>query len=181
MPFFNEIFTKKELEELLENEVFQKMTGSKENPLNSPELLESENWFCIHGKFISKNMTIIGRAWVAASLNNRDITPVKIFYMTGEFLEVKTGHSWNVSTIQSFNYLLWNEYKIIPVKVFSKDYERITTILKSTYSKIKEEKNLCEKEMIRYLLESGAEVKALFWNEIPGFKPLNKYEDEGKK
>lgn len=28
---------------------------------------------------------------------------------------------------------------------------------------------------------SGAEVKALFWNEIPGFKPLNKYEDEGKK
>ena len=35
--------------------------------------------------------------------------------------------------------------------------------------------------MIRYLLESGAEVKALFWNEIPGFKPLNKYEDEGKK
>ena len=40
---------------------------------------------------------------------------------------------------------------------------------------------MCEKEMIRYLLESGAEVKALFWNEIPGFKPLNKYEDEGKK
>lgn len=38
MPFFNEIFTKKELEELLENEVFQKMTGSKENPLNKPEL-----------------------------------------------------------------------------------------------------------------------------------------------
>ena len=71
MPFFNEIFTKKELEELLENEVFQKMIGSKENPLNRPELLESENWFCIHGKFISKNMTIIGRAWVAASLNNR--------------------------------------------------------------------------------------------------------------
>ena len=60
------------------------MTGSKENPLNRPELLESENWFCIHGKFISKNMTMIGRAWVAASLNNRDITPVKIFYMTGE-------------------------------------------------------------------------------------------------
>ncbi|MFR5322035.1 MAG: hypothetical protein ACLTGQ_12335 [Mediterraneibacter gnavus] len=71
MPFFNEIFTKKELEELLENEVFQKMTGSKENPLNKPELLESENWFCIHGKFISKNITIIGRAWVAASLNNK--------------------------------------------------------------------------------------------------------------
>ena len=181
LAVFNQIFTKEELEELLENEVFHKMTGSKENPLNRPELLESENWFCIHGKFISKNMTMIGRAWVAASLNNRDITPVKIFYMTGEFLEVKTGHSWNISTIQSFNYLLWNEYKIIPVKVFSKDYERITTILKSTYSKIKEEKNLCEKEMIRYLLESGAEVKALFWNEIPGFKPLNKYEDEGKK
>ncbi|MBS6162226.1 MAG: hypothetical protein KIC52_13540, partial [Firmicutes bacterium] len=121
----------------------------------------------------------IGRAWVAASLNNRDITPVKIFYMTGEFLEVKTVHSWNVSTIQDFNRLLWNEYNIIPVKVFSKDYERITTILKSTYSKIQEEKNLCEKEMIRYLLESGAEVKALFWNKIPGFKPLNK--DEGKE
>ena len=34
---------KKELEELLENEVFQKMIGSKENPLNRPELLESEN------------------------------------------------------------------------------------------------------------------------------------------
>ena len=181
MPVLNQIFTKKELEKLLENEVFQKMTGSTENPLNRPELLESENWFCIHGKFISKNMAVIGRAWVAASLNNRDITPVKIFYMTGEFLKVKTGHSWNVSTIQAFNYLLWNEYKIIPAKVFSKDYERITTILKSTYSKIKEEKNLCEKEMIRYLLESGAEVKALFWNEIPGFKPLNKYEDEGKK
>ena len=124
MPFLNEIFTKKELEELLENEVFQKMIGSKENPLNRPELLESENWFCIHGKFISKNMTIIGRAWVAASLNNRDITPVKIFYMTGEFLEVKTGHSWNVSTIQSFNYLLWNEYKIIPVMNSSSGYSR---------------------------------------------------------
>lgn len=62
MPVFNQIFTKKELEELFENEVFQKMTGSKENSLNRPELLESENWFCIHGKFISKNMTIIGRA-----------------------------------------------------------------------------------------------------------------------
>ena len=53
MPVFNQIFTKEELEELLENEVFHKMTGSKENPLNRPELLESENWFCIHGKFIS--------------------------------------------------------------------------------------------------------------------------------
>ena len=38
---------------------------------------------------------------------------------------------------------------------------------------------MCEKEMIRYLLESGAEVKAFaFWNEIPGFKMPNK--DEGK-
>lgn len=77
VPVFNQIFTKKELEELFEGEVFQKITGSMENPLNSLDLLESKNWFCIHGKFISKNMTIIGRAWVAASLNNRDITPVK--------------------------------------------------------------------------------------------------------
>lgn len=175
MPVLNQIFTKKELEKLLENEVFQKMSGSTENPLNRPELLESENWFCIHGKFISKNMAVIGRAWVAASLNNRDITSVKIFYMTGEFLKVKTGHSWDVSAIQAFNCLLWNEYKIIPAKIFSKDYEQISTILKGTYSKIKEEKNLCEKEMIRYLLEYGAEVKALFWNEIPGFKMPNKY------
>ena len=97
--------------------------------------------------------------------------------MTGEFLEVKAGHSWNVSTIQSFNYLLWNEYKIIPVKVFSKDYERIITIFKSTYDSIKMEKNLCEKEMIRSLLGADIEMKSLFWNEIPGFKPLNKYED----
>ena len=43
MPVFNQIFTKEELEELLENEVFHKMTGSKENPLNRPELLVSEN------------------------------------------------------------------------------------------------------------------------------------------
>ena len=84
-------------------------------------------------------------------------------------------HSWDVSAIQAFNCLLWNEYKIIPAKIFSKDYEQISTILKRTYSKIKEEKNLCEKEMIRYLLESGTEVKALFWNEIPGFKMPNKY------
>ena len=114
VPVFNQIFTKKELEELFEGEVFRKMTGSMEDPLNSPDLLESENWFCIHGKFISKNMTIIGRAWVAASLNNRDITPVKIFYMTGQYLEVKAGYSWQVSTIQSFNRLLWEKYQIIP-------------------------------------------------------------------
>ena len=119
VPVFNQIFTKKELEELFEGEVFQKITGSMENPLNSLDLLESKNWFCIHGKFISKNMTIIGRAWVAASLNNRDITPVKIFYMTGQYLEVKAGYSWKVSTIQSFNQLLWEKYQIIPVKCFS--------------------------------------------------------------
>ncbi len=39
------------------------------------------------------------------------------------------------------------------------------------------EKNLCEKEMIRSLLGADIEMKSLFWNEIPGFKPLNKYED----
>ena len=133
-------------------------------------LVESKNWFCIHGKFISKNMTIIGRAWVAASLNNRDITPVKIFYMTGQYLEVKAGYSWKVSTIQSFNQLLWEKYQIIPVKVFSRDYERISTILKNTYDRMKTEKDLCEKEFVRYLLEDGADSKALFWSEIPGFQ-----------
>lgn len=170
VPVFNQIFTKKELEELFAGEVFRKMTGSMEDPLNSPDLLESENWFCIHGKFISKNMTIIGRAWVAASLNNRDITSVKIFYMTGQYLEVKAGYSWKVSTIQSFNRLLWEKYQIIPVKVFSRDYERIGTILKNTYDRMKTEKDLCEKEFVRYLLEDGADSKALFWSEIPGFQ-----------
>ena len=33
--------TKEELEELLENEVFHKMTGSKENPLNRPAYNDS--------------------------------------------------------------------------------------------------------------------------------------------
>lgn len=115
-------------------------------------------------------MTIIGRAWVAASLNNRDITPVKIFYMTGQYLEVKAGYSWKVSTIQSFNQLLWEKYQIIPVKVFFRDYERISTILKNTYDRMKTEKDLCEKEFVRYLLEHGADSKALFWSEIPGLQ-----------
>ena len=54
MPVLNQIFTKKELEKLLENEVFQKMTGSTENPLNRPELLESETGFAFMGNLFQR-------------------------------------------------------------------------------------------------------------------------------
>lgn len=54
--------------------------------------------------------------------------------------------------------------------MFSRDYERISTILKNIYDRMKTEKDLCEKEFVRYLLEDGADSKVLFWSEIPGFQ-----------
>lgn len=170
MPFFNCLFSKKELEKLLDGEEFKQMSGDIKYAIDTPLLKESENWLCIDGRFVSKKMAIIARAWVAASLNNRDTTSVKIFYMTGDYIEIKTGSSWPVKRIEAFNHLLWGKYNIVPAKVFSRNYATLTNAFKKVSENIKQKQGLDEKGQIYYFLETDSELKELFWSEIPGFK-----------
>lgn len=59
VPYFNEIFTKKELEELFEQETFSDIVFLKENGMSIVDIAESEHWLRVNWQYISKELTIM--------------------------------------------------------------------------------------------------------------------------
>lgn len=61
VPYFNEIFTKKELEDLFEQEMFSDIVFLKENGMSIVDIAESEHWLRFNWQYISKELTIMGK------------------------------------------------------------------------------------------------------------------------
>ena len=87
MPYFNRIFTKCELEELVKNEKFYPIENTMDKKVLG--LLKSgTHWLYAGDRLIAKDLAIFGWAEGSSSLNGRAVTPVFFIYMTGEVIKI---------------------------------------------------------------------------------------------
>ena len=76
------------LPELLENENFETITELKSESLRWTDFAESEHWLRINGRYIPKELAILGGAKVTFNIMNRDTTPVVFLYATGDVVKI---------------------------------------------------------------------------------------------
>ena len=76
LPALNRRLTKEEQEELLENENFETITELKTESLRWTDFAESVHWLRINGRYVPKELVILGGADVTYSVMNRDTTPL---------------------------------------------------------------------------------------------------------
>ena len=88
LPALNRRLTKEEQEELLENENFETITELKSESLRWTDFAESEHWLRINGRYIPKELAILGGAKVTFNIMNRDTTPVVFLYATGDVVKI---------------------------------------------------------------------------------------------
>ena len=90
MPYFDRIFTKCELEELVKNEKFYPIENTMDKKVLG--LLKSgTHWLYAGDRLISKDLAIFGWAEGSSSLNGKAVTPVFFIYMTGEVIKIDLG------------------------------------------------------------------------------------------
>ncbi len=88
LPALNRRLTKEEQEELLENENFETIIELKSESLRWTDFAESEHWLRINGRYIPKELAILGGAKVTFNIMNRDTTPVVFLYATGDVVKI---------------------------------------------------------------------------------------------
>ena len=91
LPALNRRLTKKEQEELLECENFETITELKSGSLRRTDFAESARWLRINGRYIPKELVILGGAEVTFNIMNRDTTPVIFVYATGDAVKIDLG------------------------------------------------------------------------------------------
>ena len=112
LPALNRRFTKEEQEELIEQEYFETITELKTESMRWTDFAESVHWLRINGRYVPKELVILGGAEVTYSVMNRDTTPLIFLYATGDMVKIDLGVQVSVQKIRELNAYLWSCYHI---------------------------------------------------------------------
>ena len=105
LPALNRRFTKEEQEELIEQENFETITELKTESMRWTDFAESVHWLRINGRYVPKELVILGGAEVTYSVMNRDTTPLIFLYATGDMVKIDLGVQVSVQKIRELNAL----------------------------------------------------------------------------
>lgn len=160
LPALNRRLTKEEQEELLENENFETITELKTESLRWTDIAESAHWLRINGRYIPKELVILGGAEVTGNIMNRDTTPVIFLYATGDMVKIDLGVQVSVPKIRELNAYLWSCYHIFPGQEDGKKTEELSGIFREVYTEYLKEKEP-EKESggLADLIEDAGELR----------------------
>lgn len=177
VPYFNEIFTKKELEKLFAQETFTDIAFMKEHGMSFIDIAESEHWLRINRQYISKELAILGKADVIFYRRHHKHGMVKVMYLTGDRVQIDLGTYLCPDTIRRFNIYIWQEQGILPREAVGKEYEKLRDI----YSGIcrdyrKEHESISEKEMLKRHIQDGGSLRMTCEEHLPVYMKRDKEE-----
>lgn len=166
MPYFNRIFTKCELEELVKNEKFYPIENTMDKKVLG--LLKSGiHWLYAGDRLISKDLAIFGWAEGSSSLNGKAVTPVFFIYMTGEVIKIDLGSKIHIKEIENYNQYLWKKFQIIPRITVGEQREHIVNVFARQFQELKENLGLNEKELVETILQNPEKYRNMYMEQLP--------------
>lgn len=166
VPYLNHIFSRFELEELLSLEVFKYVKSINNDKILLP-IGEGTHWISANGRFVSKDLAVLGWCEGNLSLIARDTTSIIFIYMTGEVIKIDLGRKLDIKDIISFNKTLWKEENIISANVLGEQEEEIINLFRKQFDALKKDLKLDEKEMIKQIILSPEKYKKIYMEILP--------------
>lgn len=170
LPALNRRLTKEEQEELLENENFETITELKSESLRRTDFAESAHWLRINGRYIPKELVILGGAEVTFNIMNRDTTPVIFVYATGDAVKIDLGVQASVQKIRELNAYFRSRYHIFPGQADGKKTEELRSIFREIYTDyLKEKEPRKESRVLADLIEDAGELRKKCIERMPSY------------
>lgn len=161
---------KKEQEELLECENFETITELKSGSLRRTDFAESACWLRINGRYIPKELVILGGAEVTFNIMNRDTTPVIFVYATGDTVKIDLGVQASVQKIRELNAYFRSRYHIFPGQADGKKTEELRSIFREIYTDyLKEKEPRKESRVLADLIEDAGELRKKCIERMPSY------------
>ena len=170
LPALNRRLTKEEQEELLENENFETITELKTESLRWTDIAESAHWLRINGRYIPKELVILGGAEVTGNIMNRDTTPVIFVYATGDTVKIDLGVQASVQKIRELNAYFRSRYHIFPGQADGKKTEELCSIFREIYTDyLKEKEPEKEDAVLAKLVKDAGELRQKCIEKMPPY------------
>lgn len=166
VPCLNSKLQKAELEKLLEEEVFEKIS-KKDCNITNCDIKLSEHWICAKGKLFAKNLLLVGYPRVTSNLTGRATTPMVFIYMTGDIVNVDLKTDLSVEKISLLRKYFWNNLRIVAKEIVGKQEEEVTDILKKQYLVLKEEMKLDDQDLLMEMINEPEKYKKLYMDKMP--------------
>lgn len=173
MPFFNQIFTKEELETLLEKEEFTDIIFLKEHGMKYTDVAESEHWLRINRNYVSKEMAIL--CWTGTQYGS---TLVYVLYLTGDIVKIDLGLKFSSEVEVRFGEYMWCKLDIFDIRFYGKEKDKLINDCKKVYrAYVKEQTGISEKEVIKDLIQNSEIPRSICIDKMPYFvqKKMEEY------
>lgn len=182
VPYFNKIFTKKELEKLFELETFSDITFMKENGMRYVDIAESEHWLRFNRQYVSKELAVLGESDCTGASRRRD-TYVWIMYLTGDVVKIELNMRLSTDTGHRLDRYIWQEMGILPREIVGKEEEKLCNTLRSICQDHRQaHADISEKELLKRHIQNGGDLRRTCEDAFPIY--LKRYREmllkEGK-
>ena len=138
--------------------------------LRRTDFAESARWFRINGRYIPKELVILGGAEVTYSVMNRDTTPLIFLYATGDVVKIDLGVQVSVQKIQELNAYLWSCYHIFQGQADGKKTEELSGIFREVYTEyLKEKEPEKEDAVLAKLVKDAGELRQKCIEKMPPY------------
>ena len=166
LPALNQYLRKTEQEALIEHENFETIP----EPLQRIDFGESAHWLRIHGRYVPKELVLLGGAEVTGNIMNRDTTPMIFLYATGDVVKIDLEVQVSASKIRELNAYLWSCYHIFPGQADRIKIEELCRICKEVYTEyLKEKEPKRQSEVLKELIEDAQELRERCIARMPSY------------
>ena len=131
---------------------------------------ESACWLRINGRYIPKELVILGGAEVTFNIMNRDTTPVIFVYATGDTVKIDLGVQASVQKIRELNEYFRSRYHIFPGQADGKKTEELCSIFREIYTDyLKEKEPEKEDAVLAKLVKDAGELRQKCIEKMPPY------------
>ena len=138
--------------------------------LRRTDFAESACWLRINGRYIPKELVILGGAEVTFNIMNRDTTPVIFVYVTGDAVKIDLGVQASVQKIRELNAYFRSRYHIFPGQADGKKTEELCSIFRKIYTDyLKEKEPEKEDAVLAKLVKDAGELRQKCIEKMPPY------------
>lgn len=138
--------------------------------LRRTDFAESACWLRINGRYIPKELVILGGAEVTFNIMNRDTTPVIFVYATGDTVKIDLGVQASVQKIRELNAYFRSRYHIFSGQADGKKTEELCSIFRKIYTDyLKEKEPEKEDAVLAKLVKDAGELRQKCIEKMPPY------------
>lgn len=138
--------------------------------LRRTDFAESACWLRINGRYIPKELVILGGAEVTFNIMNRDTTPVIFVYATGDTVKIDLGVQASVQKIRELNEYFRSRYHIFPGQADGKKTEELCSIFREIYTDyLKEKEPEKEDAVLAKFVKDAGELRQKCIEKMPPY------------